>query len=157
MWTVRPEPLDSADALALARGYFAELTVRYFRRATDDAEIDLTLEEFPADGLAAFLVLRDGEGGAAGCLGLYPTGELTRVFVAAEHRRRGGATALLAAAEEHARSLGLTRLFLDTRHDLVEARAFYAASGFAEVPPFSAPGPYKDHWFEKTLDGGRPR
>jgi GNAT superfamily N-acetyltransferase len=150
-WTVRPEPLDSADAIALTRDYFAELTVRYFRRPTDEAEIDLTVEEFPAHGLAAFLVLRDGDGKAAGCLGLYPTGELTRAYVAAEHRRMGGASALLAAAEDHARSLGLTRLFLDTRHDLVEARAFYAASGFNEVPPFSAPGQFKDHWFEKTL------
>ena len=151
MWSVRPESPDSADAIALSREYFAELTVRYFRRATDEAEIDLTLEEYPADGLAALLVLRDGDGTAAGCLGLYPTGELTRVFVAAEHRRMGGASALLEAAEEHARSLGLTRLFLDTRHDLVEARAFYAASGFDEVPPFSAPGQFKDHWFEKHL------
>jgi GNAT superfamily N-acetyltransferase len=73
------------------------------------------------------------------------------VYVAAEHRRMGGASALLSAAEEHARSLGLTRLFLDTRHDLEEARAFYAASGFDEVPPFSAPGQFKDHWFQKTL------
>jgi GNAT superfamily N-acetyltransferase len=151
VWTVRAEAPDSEDAVALLRDYFAELTVRYFRRATTEQEVDLTLEEFPTDGLAAFLVLRDGSGAAAGCLGLYPTGELTRMYVAAEHRRMGGARALLGAAEETARSLGLVRLFLDTRHDLVEARAFYAASGFAEVPPFSAPGQYKDHWFEKLL------
>lgn len=151
MWTVRAEAPDSLEAIALLRDYFAELTVRYFRRATTDEEIELTLEEFPTEGLAAFLVLRDGDGVAAGCLGLHPTGELTRMYVAAEHRRMGGARALLGAAEETARSLGLTRLFLDTRHDLVEARAFYAACGFAEVPPFSAPGQFKDHWFEKLL------
>ena len=80
-----------------------------------------------------------------------PTGELTRVFVIPEFRRGGGGRALLAAAESTARTRGLTRLFLDTRHDLVEARALYTASGFTEVPPFSAPGPFKDHWFEKHL------
>ncbi len=48
MWTVRPEPAEAPDVHALIREYFAELTVRYFRRPTDEAEIDLTLEEFPA-------------------------------------------------------------------------------------------------------------
>ena len=72
---------------------------------------------------AAFFVLRaDGE--AVGCLGLHPTGELTRLSVAPRLRRSGGARALLAAAEEHARHAGLARLFLDTR---------------------------QDHWFEKAL------
>lgn len=151
MWTVRPESPDSADGLALLRAYFAELTVRYFHRPTTDAEVEQTLEEFPTRGLAAFLVLRTAGGEPVGCLGLHASGELTRVFVLPGHRRRGGARALLDAAEARARELGLERLFLDTRHDLVEARALYAACGFSEVPPFSAPGPYQDHWFEKHL------
>lgn len=152
MWTVRLESVESPEANALLREYFAELTVRYFRRPTNEAEIDLTLEEFPSTGFAAFFVLRAATGGEpAGCLGLYPTGELTRVFVAPEYRRRGGGRVLLAAAEAWARERGIGRLFLDTRHDLVEARALYAACGFAEVPPFSAPGQFKDHWFEKHL------
>jgi GNAT superfamily N-acetyltransferase len=148
MWTVREEAVDSPDAVALLREYYAELTVRYFKRATTEEEIDLTLEEFPSTGLAAFFVLRS-EGAPAGCLGLYPTGELTRVFVVPEYRRGGGARALLAAAESTAIARGLTRLFLDTRHDLVEARSLYTATGFAEVPPFTAPGPFNDHWVEK--------
>ena len=150
MWTVRDEDPDSPDAVQLIRAYFAELTVRYFHRETTEEEIDLTLEEFPAIDLAAFLVLR-ADGVPAGHLGLYPTGELTRFFVLPEFRRGGGGRALLAAAESSARANGLTRLFLDTRHDLVEARAFYASCGFAEVPPRSAPGPFKDHWFEKPV------
>jgi GNAT superfamily N-acetyltransferase len=151
MWTVRAEPADRPDVDALIRDYFAELTVRYFKRATDDAEIDLTLDEFPAPGLGTFLVLR-ADGAAAGHLGVYPTGELTRFYVAPEHRRGGGGRALLAAAEEWARTQSLPRLFLDTRHDLVEARTFYASCGFTEIPaPPATPGPYQDHWFEKTL------
>ena len=98
MWTVRDEPAERPDVNALIRGYFAELTVRYFKRATDEAEIDLTLAEFPAHDLGAFLVLR-ADGVAAGHLGVYPTGELTRFYVAPEHRRGGGGRALLAAAE----------------------------------------------------------
>ncbi|MEA2218318.1 MAG: hypothetical protein QOJ35_944 [Solirubrobacteraceae bacterium] len=151
MWTVRAEPVDSPDAVALLRDYFAELTVRYFHRETTEQEIDETLEEFPSTGLALFLVLR-ADGAPAGCLGMHATGELTRIYVAPRRRRGGGARALLAAAESWARAQDLTRLFLDTRTDLVEARAFYASCGFVEIPPATtAPGPFQDHWFEKPL------
>jgi hypothetical protein len=51
-----------------------------------------------------------------------------------------------------ARAQGLARLFLDTRTDLIEARAFYASCGFIEIPsPTTTPGPFRDHWFEKAL------
>jgi GNAT superfamily N-acetyltransferase len=151
MWTVCTEPLDSSHVVGLLRDYFAELTVRYFHRETTEREIDETLDEFPSTGLALFLVLR-ADGVPAGCLGLHPTGELTRLYVAAQFRRGGGARALLTAAESWARTQGLTRLFLDTRADLVEARAFYASCGFIEIPPpTTTPGPFQDHWFEKPL------
>jgi GNAT superfamily N-acetyltransferase len=151
MWTVRDEPAEDPDVNALIRDYFAELTVRYFKRATDETEIDLTLEEFPAHDLGAFLVLR-ADGVAAGHLGVYPTGELTRFYVSPEYRRGGGGRALLAAAEDWARNAHLPRLFLDTRTDLVEARAFYASCGFTEVPPRREnPDKFQDHWFEKPL------
>jgi GNAT superfamily N-acetyltransferase len=151
MWTVCAESADSPDAVALLRDYFAELTVRYVHRETTEQEIDETLDEYPSTGLALFLVLR-AERTPVGCLGMHPTGELTRMYVAPRFRRRGGARALLVAAESWARTQGLERLFLDTRTDLVEARAFYASCGFVETPPTtSAPGLFQDHWFEKTL------
>ena len=152
VWTVCAEPVDSPDAVALLRAYFAELTVRYFHRETTEQEIDETLDEFPSTGLALFLVLR-ADGVPAGCLGLHPTGELTRIYVAPQKRRGGGARALLTAAESWARTQGLHRLFLDTRTDLVEARAFYASCGFTEIPPQTdTPDQFQDHWFEKRID-----
>ncbi len=151
MWTVREEPADAPPAAALLREYFTELTERYWRRAASAREIDETVAAYPSTGLAHFFVLR-AEGEPAGCLGLYATGELTRVYVAPRFRRGGGARALLSAAERAARSEGLRRLFLDTRHDLVEARAFYTDAGFTEIPPTTAtPGQFQDHWFEKVL------
>lgn len=151
LWTVEGEEPERADVNALIRDYFAELTVRYFHRPTTEAEIDLTLAEYPTTGLGIFLVLR-ADGVAAGHLGVYPTGELTRFYVRPHHRRRGGGRVLLTAAEDWARSQRLPRLFLDTRHDLVEARAFYASAGFTEIPPPTAvPGKFQDHWFEKAL------
>jgi len=151
VWTVCEEPADSPDAVALLRDYFAELTERYFRRPTTEQEIDETLAEFPSTGIATFFVLR-AQGGPAGCVGVHPTGEITRLYVAPRFRRAAGARALLAHAESHARAHGLSRLFLDTRTDLVEARAFYGSCGFTEIPPpTTSPGPFQDHWFEKRL------
>jgi GNAT superfamily N-acetyltransferase len=151
MWTVCPAPVDSPDAVALLRDYFAELTVRYFRRETTEREIDETLAQFPSTGVALFLILRS-DGVPAGCLAVHATGELTRMYVAPQFRRRGGARVLLTDAESWARRRGLTRLFLDTRADLVEARSFYAACGFVEIPPATTtPGRFQDHWFEKQI------
>jgi GNAT superfamily N-acetyltransferase len=151
VWTICAESPESPLAVALLRDYFAELTVRYFHRETTEQEIDETLDEFATTGLALFLVLR-ASGAPAGCLGLYPTGELTRIYVAPKFRRLGGARALLTAAESWARNHGMTRLFLDTRTDLAEARALYEACGFLEIPsPTTTPGPFQDHWFEKRI------
>ncbi|MEA2128442.1 MAG: hypothetical protein QOJ85_1333 [Solirubrobacteraceae bacterium] len=78
----------------------------------------------------------------AGCLGLHSTGELTRIYVASQFRRRGGVRALFTADESWARTRGLTHLFLDTRTHLVEARthlvearAFCASCAFIEITP----------------------
>jgi GNAT superfamily N-acetyltransferase len=78
------------------------------------------------------------------------TAELTRVFVAAELRGRGGAPLLVRAAEEAARALGARQLVLDTRGDLVEARALYARLGYRETEAHNDE-PYADHWFRKEL------
>jgi N-acetylglutamate synthase-like GNAT family acetyltransferase len=80
-----------------------------------------------------FLVLR-ADGVPAGCLGLHSTGELTRIYVASQFRRRGGVRALFTADESWARTRGLTHLFLDTRTHLVEVRTHLVeARAFDEV------------------------
>lgn len=58
----------------------------------------------------------------------------------------------MSEVERHAHAHDLTLLRLDTRADLVEARALYAALGYQEVPAFNT-GPYADaeHWFAKSL------
>jgi len=54
------------------------------------------------------------------------------------------------AAEEAARANAVTRLRLDTRSDLAEARRLYARNGYQEVVPFND-GRFADHWYEKVL------
>ncbi|KAF4405508.1 GNAT family N-acetyltransferase [Streptomyces lycii] len=157
-WTVAPEPVGSPDSVALLRDYFAEVAGRYWGRPATEEEIDdgVTGEHHsddlvPPDGL--FLVARYGNEptGCAGLRLLRPgTAELKRVYVRPGARRSGGGSALMAAAESAARSLGATRIVLDTRRDLTESHALYAAHGYAEIPAYNH-GVFADHWFAKDL------
>ncbi|MEV8534251.1 GNAT family N-acetyltransferase [Streptomyces sp. NPDC051211] len=156
-WSVAPEAVTTPDATALRRAYYAEVAGRYWKRPVTEAEIDQGMLDDPADGLVPptgqFVVGRlDGEPAACGGIRLLDpaTAELTRVYVGPGARGTGGGAAVLAALEEAARALGAVRVRLDTRSDLVEARALYARQGYAEIPAYNS-GPYAEHWFEKHL------
>jgi GNAT superfamily N-acetyltransferase len=69
---------------------------------------------------------------------------------ATDLRGKGGGAVLLGAAEAAARALGAGRLILDTRGDLVEARALYARHGYAETEAYND-DVYAEHWFAKRL------
>jgi GNAT superfamily N-acetyltransferase len=77
-----------------------------------------------------------------GCAGLrlvsHDMGEVTRVFVAPEARGHGVGTRLLQVLEAQAREHGVTRLRLDTRSDLIEARRLYERHGYVEIAPFNS-------------------
>ncbi|WP_326697278.1 GNAT family N-acetyltransferase [Streptomyces sp. NBC_01754] len=156
-WTASPEPFDSPDAALLRRDYYDEVASRYWGRPASSREIDDGLTDDGAGLLAPptgqFVVGRHG-GRPAGCAGLLLVGsgtaELTRVFVRPAFRSTGGGGLLLAAVEHEARTLGVARIRLDTRHDLVEARALYTKHGYTQVPAFNQ-GPYAEHWYAKEL------
>jgi GNAT superfamily N-acetyltransferase len=65
---------------------------------------------------------------------------LGKLAVAANHRGRGHARALIAQAAARARSLGLPALTLQTRVELVENHAAFAALGFHETGRSAHPG-----------------
>ncbi|WP_369186904.1 GNAT family N-acetyltransferase [Streptomyces sp. R08] len=161
-WTIAPEPVDSPAAAALWRAYYTEVSDRWYLlhedRRTDPEELEREIaagtgsELTPPDGL--LLVARyDGE--AAGSAGVRQLGdgvaELTRVFVHEGMRGRGGAPRLVKAAEDAARARGAEVMILDTRTDLVEARALYARLGYAETERHND-DQYAEHWFRKSLN-----
>jgi len=60
-------------------------------------------------------------------------GDLTRIVVAAENRRSGVASSLLAALHDAARAAGAVRMLLEVAESNSGALAFYRAHGYAEI------------------------
>ncbi len=164
-WVIAPEPPDSPAAATLWRAYYTEVSDRWYllheQRTTPPEELAREIAANDGDGLhasgAVLLVARYGDepAGTAGIRLLDPaTAELKRVFIHKELRGLGGGRVLLGAAEDAARALGAARIVLDTRHDLVEARALYARHGYQESPPHNT-SVYAEHWLSKSLTTGR--
>ena len=105
----------------------------------------------PPDGL--FLLARRDDA-VIGCAGLRllpgRTGEVTRLFVVPGARRHGVGKPLLSAVEDAARQHAVSRLRLDTRSELAEARQLYTTNGYQEVAPFND-GRFADQWYAKIL------
>jgi GNAT superfamily N-acetyltransferase len=149
VWSVHEVPVEDPEAIALLRAFMQELIDRYNGRPMPAWEVDAQYEIDPNTNIVAFFVGRY-DGVPAACAGLREYGALTRMYVRPEFRRTGGARVLIAAVEDAARRLGMTRVRIDTRDDLIEARTLYTAIGYATVDPFSEE-PYADHFFEKLL------
>ncbi|MER7520755.1 GNAT family N-acetyltransferase [Streptomyces sp. NPDC126499] len=156
-WIFSPERVDTPDATALRRDYFGDVAGRYYGRVLAEDEYDEEMIDEGLDLLAAptgaFLVGRH-EGKPAACGGVVlldaERAELTRVFIRPAFRGTGGAGLLLDGLEDAARALGARRMVLNTRLDLVEARALYVRHGYAEIPAYCT-GPYMEIWYGKEL------
>ena len=156
-WTAAPHPVSAPESLTLLRRYYAELISRFYGRPADDDEVSALLKEAPSDDLVRptgeFLLARLA-GASVGCLGVRvldpATVELTRMYVGPEARGRGGGL-LVATAERTARDVfGARVIRLDTRADLIEARALYGKHGYTEIERYND-SIYANHWFEKKL------
>ncbi|MFV0474887.1 MAG: GNAT family N-acetyltransferase [Pikeienuella sp.] len=90
---------------------------------------------------AAFLAHRGGR--LIGCVFTRPEGDalhLGKLAVAGDQRGRGIARALVEAAAEEALGRGLAHLRLQTRIELVENHAAFAAMGFLKTGEEAHPG-----------------
>ncbi|MCP2637286.1 GNAT family N-acetyltransferase [Microbacterium sp. HD4P20] len=161
MVTLRPSPVDAADAHELLAEYFrdrtegfAELDVSYRTTFPDPAAFE------PPAGV--FIVLDDDEGAPAGCGGirlLSPGAHGTRyevkhLYLRPRTRGRGWSRLLMRELESRARGLGARELVLDTHHSLEAAAALYARTGFAAIPRYND-NPNASRWYGKVLGEGR--
>jgi GNAT superfamily N-acetyltransferase len=126
--------LDAPESLELVEAVQQEYIVRY--GGPDVTK--LSVAEFsPPQGI--FVIGRDaGQPVACGGVRLVEAtvGELKRMYVIPAARRRGIARALLEHLEHEARTLGATRLRLETGLHQPEAIALYASAGYVDGEPF---------------------
>jgi GNAT superfamily N-acetyltransferase len=146
---IRPADPSSPQARSMASALWSEIQERYGFHAPDPFD--------PAAfaGPGGFWIATAGEQ-PVGSVALMPlegtVAELDVMYVAPDHRRAGVAGALLAALEEHARSVGITVLRLRAGEPQPEALGFYQSAGFTPIAAF---GRWADdptaRCFEKTL------
>lgn len=152
MIVVALAPFDGADGRRLNRAYFSEKRDRFPPGYDPEAGMP-TLRDDLAPPNGAFFIMRDGAQAIA-CAGLNTfdatTAEVKHMFVRPSHRGRGIGAQILAAVEQHARSLGMTRAVLDTNDCLTEAVALYERSGYVAIEPYND-NAWATHWFEKGL------
>ncbi len=121
--------------------YYAALDELTRRYGGSDEGAHLRVEELmPPRG--AFLVARLDRDPLGG-VGLRPIGEgvrqlgeVKRLWVRPEQRRRGVGAKLMAHVEERARALGYHQLFLETGYAQPEALELYQSSGWQRVEEF---------------------
>lgn len=151
--SIQPEDPHAPAARACLRAYFALLADRI--PGIDPTHVpdpDPEAEAFrPPHG--TFLIARAGDT-VLGCVSLKTVtpglGEVKRLWVDPAARGQGLARRLMAEVEAFARSIGHTRLRLDTNSALTEALALYRASGWEPTAPFTKAFPATD-WFQKRL------
>src|SRR4051794_40699663 len=97
----------------------------------------LTPDQVFRTGVVFYVAFLDGV--ATGCGGVAiegDSGELKRMYVRPQARRRGVARAILDRLQEVARDRGVRLLVLETGDVLHAAIRFYEQAGFARCPPF---------------------
>jgi GNAT superfamily N-acetyltransferase len=158
---IRAARADEPEAVALLAAYGAELVARGRPfspvnpppGAAGAAWVEV--HEMEPPGGVFLLVTEDGAAVACGGLRTLDAagglGEVKRMYVVPGARRRGHARRVLAALEDEARRIGLSRVRLDTNAQQPEAVALYHACGYAEIADYNG-SPTATHWFEKHLN-----
>lgn len=122
-----------------SRQLIAEVQAVYVGLYGGQDDSPVTASEFvPPSG--TFLVARNADAEPIGCIAVRHhaehVGEIKRMYVRPEHRRRGYGLALLLAAEHRACELGYTALVLETGAPHPEAIALYEGHGYRPIPAF---------------------
>jgi putative acetyltransferase len=134
---VRVRLLESADDAAAFRLLNEEWIELHFKlEERDRRQLADPVAAYVEPGGAVLIAELDGE--VIGCVALASRGsgayELSKMAVSPGARGRGTGRKLLAAAVDHARSLGARSVYLGSSRKLPSAVHLYEAFGFRHVP-----------------------
>ncbi len=135
MVTLRPYRSDDAPALlALFRDTIRRINNRDYSPAQIAAWASDDIDTVAWFGRFAerFVPVAEDAGRPVGFAELEPDGHIDRVYVAADHQRRGIGRLLLDAVLAEARRVGLARLFTEAS---ITARPFFEDQGFVVMAP----------------------
>ena len=145
---VAPEPYDSPVAERFVAALEADMVERYDVDVTapgyegEESQYWMVRAEQVTPPAGVFLVARiDGRPVGSGAVRALPggppaTGEVKRMYVEPEARRRGVSRAILARLEAEAAGLGYRRLQLETGDQQPEAIALYESAGWHQITPY---------------------
>ena len=86
------------------------------------------------------------------------TFEVKRIYIAPEFRRKGVASAVIAALEQDAAKHGFTKAILETARTTEDSAALYTKLGYRVIPYYGSPaGAENCLCFEKNLGGSEGR
>jgi DNA-binding MarR family transcriptional regulator/GNAT superfamily N-acetyltransferase len=142
----------TADARWCIEQYFAELNARFDAGFDPSRSISADAHELTPPAGALVIARLQQQPIGCGALKFHPSApaEVKRMWVAPEARGLGIGRRLLQELEQHARSMGVAVLRLETNHALTEAITLYRNAGYREVDAFNTE-PYAHHWFEKHV------
>jgi GNAT superfamily N-acetyltransferase len=157
---IRRTRADAPEAARLLADYGVELVARGRPFSPVDPPPGaagaswVEVHEMEPPGGAFLLLEQDGAPVACGGLRTLDAtrglGEVKRMYVVPDARRRGHARRLLGALEDAAREAGLVRLRLDTNAQQPEALLLYEACGYDEIADYNGSAT-ATHWFEKEI------
>ncbi|MGH9405738.1 MAG: GNAT family N-acetyltransferase [Terriglobia bacterium] len=136
-------PAASQDEIAEARRLFEEYgrSLSFSLCFQGFSEELASLPGAYAPPAGRLLLARVPEG-FAGCVALRPidaaTGEVKRLYVAPEFRKKRIGRMMAERVIEEARKIGYAKLRLDTLTAMTEARSLYRSLGFYETAPYHA-------------------
>lgn len=135
---VKIELVDSDHDGPLAAILIAEIQHELTLRYGGPDETPVQPGQFAPPSGAFLVAIVDGT--PVGCVALRRVSdtdvELKRMYVRNEHRRRGLAGMILAAAEQRAADAGYRRVLLETGLQQPEAMALYEANGYEPIVGF---------------------